>query len=91
MATESLGRQFSIPQRDKGRTMKKTLIASAVAMTTTAALITSASACAPGYKPVKIQGNWVCMLDVSPTNQLKANVKPGIDPSIAKQKLKIKR
>ncbi len=56
--------------------MKNALIATAIAATATIALAGTASACAPGYKSVKIQGNWVCMLDASASNNLSAKPKP---------------
>lgn len=72
--------------------MKNAIIASVVALTASALLTNSASAaCKPGYKPVKIQGNWVCMLDHGGPTNLSANPRPGIDAQIAPKKLKLRR
>lgn len=71
--------------------MKNSLIASAVAIAATVGLTSAASACPHGYKRVTIQGNSVCMLDVQPNNNLKAPGNRGIDPVVAKPKLKVKR
>lgn len=48
------------------------LCAAAVGWGVTAA---SAAACSPGYKKVKVGPHYVCALDVSPTNKLKARTK----------------
>lgn len=57
--------------------MKKSLLTSAITAAATFAMIGVASAaCSPGYKPVKIQGNWVCKLDASASNSFQAKSKP---------------
>jgi hypothetical protein len=71
--------------------MKKTFIASAIAAAATVALSASAYACPNGYKTVWIQGNPVCMLDVSPTDKLKANTGPEWNQSQNFQAAKPKR
>jgi hypothetical protein len=43
----------------------------------------AAGGCANGYKPVRIQGNWVCQIDAQASTKLKA---PGISPTAPKQK-----
>ena len=67
--------------------MKNTLIASAIAVAATLAAVSSASAviCPPGYKPVKIQGHWICQLDVQASNKLKAKTKPGLNANASTQ------
>jgi hypothetical protein len=40
------------------------------------AMISAASACAPGYKSVKIDGNWVCRIDATSATKLKAKTTP---------------
>lgn len=62
-----------------------------LAVTPTAILIAAATiatshaagGCAQGYKPVRIDGNWVCQLDAQASTRLKA---PNIGPTAPKQK-----
>lgn len=56
--------------------MNTKLLVSAIAAAASLAMISSASACAPGYKPVKVQGNWICRIDATSTNKIKAKTKP---------------
>ncbi|MGB0085914.1 MAG: hypothetical protein WBP94_11145 [Rhodomicrobiaceae bacterium] len=56
--------------------MKNKLFAAAIATAATITMAGAASACPHGYKSVKIDGNWVCRLDVLPPNKLKAKPKP---------------
>jgi hypothetical protein len=57
--------------------MKKSLIASVIAVAGVISISTSAFACPNGYKRVWIQGNPVCQLDASASNSLKAPGHPG--------------
>lgn len=50
--------------------MQKKFLAAAVAAASLAGMSTAASACPNGYKSVWIQGNHVCMLDASASNNL---------------------
>ncbi len=70
--------------------MKNTLIASAIAASATLAMVGSAAACSPGYKPVKIQGNWVCQLDASASNSLKARTKPELKRHVHARTLQLR-
>ncbi len=56
--------------------MNNRLLAAAIAATASLAVIGSASACAPGYKSVKIDGNWVCRIDATSANKFKVKTKP---------------
>ncbi len=68
--------------------MKNKLLLSAIAAAASVAMIGSASACAPGYKSVKIDGNWVCRIDVTPNNKIKAKTKPGLPQTSGVSRLK---
>lgn len=50
--------------------MQKKLLAAAVAAVSLVGMSAAASACPNGYKSVWIQGNHVCMLDASASNNL---------------------
>ncbi len=56
--------------------MKTKIFAAAIAAAATLVMANSAFACSPGYKPVKIQGNWVCQLDASSSNTLTSQPQP---------------
>jgi hypothetical protein len=56
--------------------MNTRLLASAIAAAASLAMISAASACAPGYKSVKIDGNWVCRIDATSATKIKAKTKP---------------
>ncbi len=76
--------------RSKGTVMNKMLTAATLAAATMA-LTGAASACAPGYKPVKIQGNWVCQLDASASDRLKAPQNPTLPgQSVQKKQVQMK-
>ncbi len=60
----------------------------ATAAAATIAMIGTASACPPGYKSVKIQGNYVCRLDATSTNSLKAKPKPTLPQAKAQSQFK---
>lgn len=55
------------------------------------ALASPAMACSYGYKPVKIQGNWVCMFDHGgPTSLASPDKRPDYK-AVKIKKLKLKR
>jgi hypothetical protein len=77
--------------------MKKALLLPLTAAAATLLLAGNAMACSPGYKSVKIQGNWVCMLDASASNNLTSQPQPPqpsaelAKTSAQKRMLKLKR
>ncbi|MCB1527277.1 MAG: hypothetical protein KDJ45_06210 [Hyphomicrobiaceae bacterium] len=55
------------------------------------AVASPALACAPNYKPVKIQGNWVCMFDHGGPTSLASPDKRPVYKAAKIQKLKLQR
>ncbi|KAB2912128.1 MAG: hypothetical protein F9K29_20390 [Hyphomicrobiaceae bacterium] len=56
--------------------MKSKIIAPIAAAAALIAFAGAAAACPPGYHKVKIQGNWICALDASASNNLAAKSGP---------------
>jgi hypothetical protein len=65
-----VGEQTALPTRKGTSKMKKTILAVAAVIVSAAGFTGAAHACKPGYKSVKIQGNWICAIDASASNTL---------------------
>lgn len=68
--------------------MQKKLLAAVVAAVTVSGMSAAASACPSGYKSVWIQGNHVCMLDASASNNLASPDGGGVYKQLKVKKLK---
>ncbi len=56
--------------------MKSQIFAPIAAIAGLIAFAGTAAACPPGYHKVKIQGNWICALNASASNNLAAKSGP---------------